>query len=198
MSCCYNSVMSRLRTFIGIPVDRTIRDRLVALQKTLAEAEPDVKWVEPENLHLTLLFLGEVEDREINSVCRAASEACANQPPFTMSVTRAGCFGNPRRPRTLWVGIEAGSQEVRSLHDAIEKPLLTLGCYRREERAFTPHLTIGRVRSERPNDALASLLAQNASWEGGQTIVREIHVMSSELGRDGPAYTVLSRARLGT
>jgi 2'-5' RNA ligase len=74
---------------------------------------------------------------------------------------------------------------------------LELGCYRREDRAYTPHLTIGRVRSDQPNDSLTKLLAQKAKWEGGATAVREIHVMSSELGRDGPTYAVLSRAKLG-
>ncbi len=97
----------------------------------------------------------------------------------------------------MWVGVGAGAPEVCALHDALEPPLLALGCYRREDRAYTPHLTIGRVRADRPNDSLAKLLAQKAKWEGGTTAVREIHVMSSELGRDGPTYAVLSRARLG-
>ena|SRR5438132_1342182 len=189
--------MSRLRTFIAIPLESSIRDRLLALQSQLAEPAPDVKWVEAENLHLTLLFLGEVEDREIHSVCRVVSQACALQPAFPMSIEKAGSFGNPRRPRTLWVGVGAGAAEVCALHDALESPLLELGCYRREERAYAPHLTIGRVRSDRPNDALAKLLARHATWQGGQMTVREVHVMSSELERDGPRYTVLSRAKLG-
>ncbi len=189
--------MSRLRTFIAIPLDKAIRDRLMGLQETLGEAATDVKWVEAENLHVTLLFLGEVEDREIHSVCRVVSQVCTAQPPFTMSIEKAGSFGNPRRPRTLWVGVGAGAQEVCTLHDALEPPLLQLGCYRREGRAYTPHLTIGRVRSDQPNDALARLLSRHEAWEGGQMPVREIHVMSSELGRDGPTYTVLSRAKFG-
>ena len=98
--------------------------------------------------------------------------------------------------RTLWVGVGTGAAEVCALHDALEDPLLELGCYRREERAYTPHLTIGRVRSDRPNDALAKLLVRQATWQAGQMTVRDIHVMSSELGRDGPTYTVLSRAKL--
>src|SRR5438477_935721 len=188
--------MSRLRTFIAIPLEKSIRDRLIALQSTFADAAPEVKWVEADNLHLTLLFLGEVEDREIHSVCRLVSQVCAGQAAFAMSVEKAGSFGNPRRPRTLWVGIGAGSTEICTLHDALEVPLLELGCYRREERAYTPHLTIGRVRSDHPNDALAKLLVRQATWQGGQMTVREIHVMSSELGRDGPTYTILSRAKL--
>jgi 2'-5' RNA ligase len=74
--------------------------------------------------------------------------------------------------------------------------LLDLGCYRREDRAYTPHLTLGRVKSERSTPTLATALARQAKWHGGETEVREIHVLSSELRPQGPIYTVLSRAKL--
>jgi len=76
-----------------------------------------------------------------------------------------------------------------------EPPLLDLGCYRREERHYTPHITLGRVKSDRPADRLALALAKQAAWKGGETTVREVLVMSSELRPQGPVYTVLSRAR---
>jgi 2'-5' RNA ligase len=97
----------------------------------------------------------------------------------------------------LWAGIGEGSQELCALHDALEPPLLDLGCYRREERRYTPHITIGRVKTERPSDTLAAALTRNAGWKAGETLIREIQVMSSELTPEGPIYTVLSRAKLG-
>src|SRR5207245_3592247 len=78
--------MGRLRTFIGVDIGKTIRDRAVALQEKLARESNGVKWVEPENLHVTLLFLGEVDEREVPSVCRAVSEQTQKHPAFTMSV----------------------------------------------------------------------------------------------------------------
>jgi 2'-5' RNA ligase len=189
--------MARLRTFIGVDIGKAIRDRALALQNTLAQASSEVKWVEPENLHVTLLFLGEVDDREIPDVCRVVAEEARQHAAFTMSVEKAGCFPNPRRPRILWVGVGAGQEELRSLHDALESPLLDLGCYRREERKYTPHITLGRVRSERPGDQLASALAKQASWRGGEIEVKELLVLSSELTPKGPVYTILSRAPLG-
>ncbi len=189
--------MARLRTFIGLDVGKDIRHRLVTLQETLARTGSEVKWVEPENLHVTLLFLGEVDEREVVAVCQVAAEAAKSQPAFTMSIAGAGCFPNPRRPRVLWVGVGEGVQEVCALHDALENPLLELGCYRREERHYTPHVTLGRVKSDRPADKLAAALARQAQWQGGKVAIREVHVMSSELSPSGPAYTVLSRARLG-
>ncbi len=188
--------MARLRTFIAVGLTKPLRDKTVALQEALASADAPVKWVEPENLHVTLLFLGEVNDRDLPDVCRAVSDACAGVRGFRMSVEGVGCFGNPRRPRTLWAGVGEGAQELVALHDALEPPLLDLGCYRREERQYSPHITLGRVRSERPADQLAEALKRQAGWKGGDTFVREVLVMSSELTPDGPLYTVLSRAKL--
>jgi 2'-5' RNA ligase len=188
--------MARIRTFIAIDPGKAIHDRIIALQETLARTGAQVKWVEPENLHLTLLFLGEVDERDVSPVCQAVAEAAAKQTTFAMTVETSGCFPNPRRPRVLWVGVSTGSQEVCALHDAVEDPLLTLGCYRREDRKYTPHITLGRIRTDPGTDQLAPALAKHASWKGGDTMVHEVHVMSSELSSEGPVYTVLSRAKL--
>jgi 2'-5' RNA ligase len=188
--------MGRLRTFIGVDIGKAIRDRAVALQEELARASPDVKWVEPENLHVTLLFLGEVDDREVPAVCRAVAEETQQHTAFSMTIEKVGCFPSPRRPRVLWIGVGEGSQELCTLHDGLEPPLLDLGCYRREERQYTPHITLGRVKSDRPSDKLGPVLAKQAGWQGGQTMVREILVMSSQLTPQGPIYTVMSRAKL--
>ncbi|HEV3142435.1 MAG TPA: RNA 2',3'-cyclic phosphodiesterase [Gemmataceae bacterium] len=185
-----------MRTFIGVPLTPTIRAKLVALQEDLAESSVAVKWVEPENLHVTMLFLGEVDSREVLTVCKTVEEVVAMMDPFSMRVAGVGCFPNLRRPRTIWAGIEQGSQELTELHDALEAPLMEQGCYRREDRAFTPHITLGRVRGESNTRALVEALSQQADWFAGQMTVTEIHVMSSELTKDGPAYTVMSRARL--
>ncbi len=186
----------RLRTFIAIDPGKAIRDKLVALQETLARAGTEVKWVEPDNLHVTLLFLGEVNANDVPAVCQVVAESVADQAAFALSIETTGCFPNPRRPRVLWAGVGQGAPEVCAVHDALERPLLDLGCYRREDRKYTPHITLGRVKSDRPTDSLALVLAKHAAWKGGETTVREIHVMSSELTPEGPNYTVLSRAKL--
>jgi 2'-5' RNA ligase len=188
--------MARLRTFLAVDLGPAIRARCVALQEALARAGTEVKWVEEENLHVTLLFLGEVDDRDLPGVCRAVGEVCARHDAFDVSVEKVGCFPNPRRPRVVWVGVGEGQQELVALHDALEAPLLELGCYRREERQYTPHVTLGRVKGDRPTDALAQALKRHADWRGGETSVREVQVLSSELTPQGPVYTVLSRAKL--
>jgi RNA 2',3'-cyclic 3'-phosphodiesterase len=188
--------MPRIRTFLAIDLGAKMRGRLVALQEQLATEAPDVKWVEPENLHLTLFFLGEVDQREIIDICRAAQNAVADTPSFDLCIQGTGCFPNARRPHVLWAGVGDGSAEVCAIHDAIEAPLLDLGCYRREARAYTPHVTLGRVKSEGSHDALVQALTNQQAWSAGETAVREVCVMSSELTRDGPTYTVMGRAKL--
>ncbi len=189
--------MTRIRTFIAIDVDDSVLDRLIELQETLARSGTDVKWVEPDNLHLTLLFLGEVEDKQLHEVCRAIAAVSAEHAPFAMSLEKVGCFPNLRRPRILWVGVGEGLQEVVKLHDDLEEPLLDMGCYRREERDYTPHLTLGRVKGDKVTFKLNELISKNQGWTGGQSTIREVLVMSSTLRADGPEYTVMARAKLG-
>jgi 2'-5' RNA ligase len=188
--------MARLRTFIAVELDPGLRDRCVALQEKLARTGTDVKWVEQENIHVSLLFLGEVGDREVPDVCRVVSDCCTQQEGFTLTLEGVGCFPNPRRPRVVWVGVSDGAPELAKLHEALEPPLLELGCYRREERQYTPHITLGRVKSDHPTDRLAVALARSGNWRGGSMEVREVHVLSSELTPKGPIYTVLSRGKL--
>jgi len=186
--------MGRVRTFIAVDVGKAIRHRLVGLQETLAEAGTAIKWVEPENLHVTLLFLGEVDEREVPGVCKLVAQETARHADFTMSVETVGCFPHARRPRILWAGVGHGTQELCALHDGLEPPLEELG-YRREERRYTPHITLGRVTSDRATSALVQALAGQAGWKGGEIEVADLQVMSSQLTPKGPVYTVMSRAR---
>lgn len=188
--------MPRVRTFIAIDLGKAIRDRLVALQNNFAKDTSGVKWVGPDNLHVTLLFLGEVDDRELPALCRAVGEVTQTLPAFSISVEGAGCFPNPRRPHVLWVSVGAGAQQVVALHDALEPPLLALGCYRREERKYSPHVTLGRLRSQQAPPGFAQAVTKYQTWKAGEIVVHEIHVMSSQLTPQGPNYAVLSRARL--
>jgi 2'-5' RNA ligase len=188
--------MARLRTFIAVPLGKVIQDRCAVLQEELGRAGADLKWVEYENLHVSLLFLGEVDERDVLDVCRATTDACKGHAPFVLTVEGVGCFPNPRRPRVVWTGLSEGGPEVIALHDALEPPLLDLGCYRREDRQYTPHVTLGRVKGEHGTDCLAAALARHADWHGGTIDVREVHVLSSQLTPKGPIYAVLSRARL--
>ena len=188
--------MGRMRTFLAVEVPDVIRRRLVDLQETLSQSAEGVKWVEEENLHVTLVFLGDVDDRNVTDVCRAVARVCSGVDGFPMSVEGVNCFGSSSRPRTLWAGVGTGAQELVALHGALESALIELGAYRREDRAFTPHITLGRVKGDRGNEDLAQALARHADWYGGDCEVRQVLVMSSQLTSEGPVYGILSTAKL--
>jgi 2'-5' RNA ligase len=187
----------RMRTFVAVEVEPFTRDRLVGLQAQLGELADAVKWVEPPNLHLTLAFLGEVDAREIPKVCKAVSGAVTGFEPFTFTVAGLGAFPTPRRPKVLVANVAEGAEQMTALHGAVEAALVETGCYRREERAFTPHVTVGRVRGG-VGEGLAPVVQKFAGFSGGQTTVREVRVLSSELKSSGPVYALLGRARLGS
>ncbi len=187
--------MARTRTFVGVDIGSDIRARVASLQKKLAAIEPDVKWTETENLHITLCFLGEVDDREIPTVCRLVQGAAKGHAPFPMTVETVGAFPHLRTPRILWVGVNDGADVLTALHDGLEPGFEGLG-YRREERRYKPHVTLGRVRGDKTGPKLAAALAAQANWHAGETTVQEILVMGSHLGPQGPRYTVLGRAKL--
>jgi 2'-5' RNA ligase len=189
--------MARIRTFIAVDVGAEIRAAAVALQQRLARTGAEVKWAGAESMHVTLLFLGEVDELEVVSVCRVVKDVAGREPPFPLRVSGVGAFPTPRRPKIVWAGITDGAEPLRRLYAKLEERLLELGCYRKEERAYTPHLTLGRVKGEKDGLALAAELPKLLAWDGGQTVVDEVLVFSSELTRDGPEYTVLGRGGLG-
>jgi RNA 2',3'-cyclic 3'-phosphodiesterase len=188
--------MARMRTFIAVDLSRGIKDRLTALQEKFGHSDSGVKWTRPENMHLTLLFLGEVEELEIVSICRVVQQRARKHVPFTVDVAGLGAFPNTRRPKILWAGVADGVTELRALHTDLEEGLLDLGCYRREDREYTPHLTLGRLSHDQAEEWSATL-AKHPDWEGGSMPVDEVLVMRSEMRRGGPEYSVLGRGRLG-
>src|SRR5215208_4100908 len=111
--------MPRTRTFIAVEIGDEIRANAVALQGALARAGADVRWVAPDSMHVTLLFLGEVDDRELHAVCRAVQDVAATEPRFALRVAGVGAFPNARRPKTVWAGVTDGADELRRLYDAI-------------------------------------------------------------------------------
>jgi 2'-5' RNA ligase len=189
--------MGRTRTFIGIDISDTIRENATAMQKELAKTGAEVKWATPESMHITLLFLGDVDDRELHAICKSVKEVAASEPPFALRVAGVGAFPTPRRPKILWCGITDGADPLQRLNAALEEQMLELGCYRKEERGYTPHLTLGRVKGDSGSLTLAAEIPKRLAWDGGTTTIDEVLIYSSEMERDGPVYTVIGRAPLG-
>lgn len=187
-----------VRAFVAVEISPDVRGKARRLIADLAGTTANVKWVEPENLHFTLKFLGEVPLLDVPQICAAVSKAVADLPPFDVQAHGAGAFPTLERPRTVWLGVDEGVEGMRQLHEAVERSLAPLG-FRREQRLFRPHLTIGRVRNSTRAGIhdLAERIAAQRKFAGGATDVCEVVVFSSDLRREGPSYEPLSHARLG-
>lgn len=188
--------MGRMRTFIAVEIGEDIRNNALSLQQSLSKSGASVKWVSPESLHITLLFLGEVDARELHTVCRAVKEVAAREPSFTLRVTGLGAFPTLRHPKIAWAGIAEGAEQLCRLYDKLAAKMSEVGSFHKEERGYTPHLTLGRVKSEEDGFKLAPEMTKKHAWDGGRTVVNEVLVFSSVLERDGPVYTVLGRGEL--
>jgi 2'-5' RNA ligase len=185
-----------VRTFIAIPTTSQLQSCAEAVMARLSTPAVSVKWVEPYQMHLTLRFLGEVEDTSIPEVCRVVTESVAGFVSFSARCGGVGAFPDPRRPRTIWMGVCEGQDQLCRLQGAIDDRLRASG-YPKEGRRFHPHLTLGRVRrGGRGLRELGARIEQEAATEGGLLPVRKVLVLSSELRPEGPVYSPLARVPL--
>jgi 2'-5' RNA ligase len=185
-----------VRTFICIDIPGSIKTRIEGLQQGLRRIDAPVSWVKPSNIHLTLKFLGAVEERRIARVCEAASRAARSTGPIAITIAGAGCFPSARSPRVLWIGLEEIPAGLKTLYDAMETEMAGCG-FPRESRRFGPHLTIGRLRSQH-NGRLLSEALVSTGFEPETFDAREIIVMRSNLNPKGSIYTPLAVVPLGS
>jgi len=189
--------MAKTRTFIAVDAVDAVHAAAQTAIDRLRSAAENVKWVEPENLHWTLQFLGDLTDVEMAEVCLRTVRTAAKHEGFTIEAKGVGAFPSIHRPRTLWLGAGEGGDQMIALQASIEEALRSLG-FRGENRKFVPHLTLGRVgRGPTGGKVLADRLAKLADFDGGVMGLDAVTVYASELGREGPTYHVLARAPLG-
>ncbi len=184
--------VTTIRTFIAVAVPDMIRQEIGELESSL-KGTGDVRWVRPESLHITLKFLGDVQEDRMESVFRAAS-VVSGHGAFMVSVSGLGRFPASGIARVLWVGIEQGAEELKDLAAALDGACASLG-YSREKRPFSPHLTIGRVRSSRQFGALETAM-KSLHYAGASFPVSHIHVMKSDLHPAGALYERLHSVQL--
>jgi len=191
--------MPRLRTFIAVEVSPRVVARAGDLIDKLRIAAAEFTWVRPQQMHLTLKFLGDVPDTETPEICRVVRQAVSDFEPFEVICRGAGAFPNIKEPRTLWIGIQDGADELVRLQATIDEALKRSLGYGKEPRGFHPHLTIGRVKRLSPGGGqqLSTLLAKNANFDADLAIIDEVVTFASFLGRAGPRHEPLDHAGLG-
>jgi 2'-5' RNA ligase len=186
--------MARLRTFVAIDMSRDVKRQAQSLIRELSACTTAVRWVLPDQLHLTLKFLGDVDQTQLYDVCRAVDRAVAGRSAFDVVCRTCGAFPHPDRPRTLWLGLEDPTGQLAALQQHMEMEFAALK-FPREMRASHPHVTIGRVdQRQRRLEELRHALRQYAQYEGGSVAVTECVVYTSELSPNGPTYTAVGRS----
>jgi RNA 2',3'-cyclic 3'-phosphodiesterase len=173
-----------------------VRARLADAAAALRRAAPDVAWVAAENLHLTLKFLGPVDEARLPAIVAALTGAAAGQPRFVLDCVGLGAFPSASRPRVVWAGVERGAAAVAALARAVEGSLEPLG-FAPESRTFTAHVTLGRIRDPRRRPALTAALSEGAARPFGAASVERLSLMRSQLHPHGARYTELAACALG-
>jgi 2'-5' RNA ligase len=180
-----------LRTFIGVPIRAT-----PALRRVIAELDSlgkPLKAVSPDNLHITLKFLGDTHPQDIAAVGQALTAAADGKSACASELVGVGAFPHAHRPSVVWAGLQ-NAQVLIDLASELERRLAELG-FPREQRAFQPHLTLARVRTK-PPPQLAKLLAANSETHFGAVRIESAILYQSELGPQGARYTPLATANL--
>ncbi len=187
------------RTFIALPVPPALGDQLTRLQSLLAPKVPTARWSSTLPFHMTLAFLGDVRDNDLNTVCKAVAEASLPFSSFELRLESVGAFTSPARPRVLWAGLTtADLTPLFELQRAIVKKVTDAG-YRPDDQRFTPHVTLGRIRPDRRGPVtldLTTILQPYLTWSAGTFRGGEVVTFASTLTPEGPAYAQLARAPL--
>ncbi|MBF0170100.1 MAG: RNA 2',3'-cyclic phosphodiesterase [Nitrospinae bacterium] len=189
-------VTSTRRLFFAFDLPEPIRDEVVRLVESFALPPAEVRPVKGENLHITLKFLGDNPPERIDDLVAAAHRAVAEVSPFSLSIEGIGLFPNHDKPRVLWLGVLGDLGKAQGLEQALSNELLPLGVVP-DERSYAPHLTVGRVVTDRVRGRLARLVREKKGVGAGIMPVTGITLYESALHPDGSVYRPLAAIPLG-
>lgn len=182
------------RTFIAVELPSSLQSKLGQLQEDLRKSNADVSWVKPENIHITLKFLGNITAEKIEELKKALDKIAGSSSSFSLKAKGIGVFPKPSFPRVVWVGIE-NQEKLKELALMVEDELSKIG-FQKEQREFTAHLTIGRVRSPKNKETLRQLIEKTAFAPEDIIEAKRIILFQSTLTPKGSVYTPLFEADL--
>ena len=181
--------MSEIRAFITLQLPANIQQQLADCCQALAQELPQnsVRWVKPENIHLTLRFLGDTTMEKMPALTATLDQLCQRYPPFTLTLSQFGCFPHCKHPRIIWAGVDGWGTAQMQLKTALDNALVPHG-WQPENRSFTPHITIGRVKKS--NLDFRQIPTQNLLPPLSFPI-NTLHLIQSQLRPTGAVYTTL-------
>ena len=187
-----------MRLFIAAPISEEARSGARSVLEALRRSRADFKWVEPENLHLTLAFFSDVSAQALPALAKAMDQAAAGRRAFELAFGELGAFDSFERPRVLWIGVSRGAESLTDLAGALRAALDRAGLLPEQEknRAFAAHLTLGRMRSPRRIAELKALLADSPPRAEFRSLVDRLALYESRLTSQGPVYREAAVVRL--
>ena len=184
-----------IRAFIAIELNSDTQEGLARIQSELRSARADVKWVKPQNIHLTLKFLGNIDSSQAEKIKQILDEIGNKFKSFESDLNELGAFPKPNSPRVIWVGMQKGKDQVISIVNDLENKISEIGILR-EDRTFHPHVTLGRLRSPHNRSGLVEFLEKNKTIPPLNFTADKIVLFKSTLTPQGPIYEPLAQVSL--
>ena len=179
------------RLFFAVLLPKSLQAAAEVVQRALQRAKADVKWVEPQNLHFTLKFLGDTSLEAVPALAEVGRKVAAETPRMRVMLRKLGGFPHSQWPQVVWIGCEEGAEGLARLGHRVDTALEEAGLAPADKKPFVPHLTLGRARSNRRIKLLVDTVAQYESIDVGPLVLTSFALMSSQLGPAGPTYTVI-------
>jgi RNA 2',3'-cyclic 3'-phosphodiesterase len=181
-------VMPRL--FVALELLPELRQALSRIQDKLKRYDLDVKWVNPDNIHLTIRFLGEINEAQMPGISQLLKDTLAQYPMTEISLEELGAFPVLNNPRVIWIGCKEKGNSLVKAYEALEKGFQAMGLSK-DDHAFSPHLTLGRVKSRKNIEQFKSYCEQNKTIQVGIQKVESLTLFQSTLTSTGPIYNVI-------
>lgn len=191
--------VQHVRAFVAVKLPDEVIEFLRQVQSGLKKEGldiKDVKWVRPENIHLTLKFLGDIKSSEIDAIGSAIKAAAAPFPPLALSASGLGAFPGVKRPRVLWSGVGGDLEALSSLHARLDEALSTVGI-EKETKKFKGHLTLARIKGRVKPEIIIDAVSRYGNKASPVFTAESLYLIKSDLKPSGPLYTDLLCAPMG-
>ncbi len=186
-----------IRSFIAFEIPESIRREIARTMRQMATHWPEYRWVDTDQLHLTMNFLGDVPDEKITDVCQVLRKVVPAFDAFSFTLSGLGAFPKAKRPRVLWLGVTEGASQLSKLYYQLADDLEHLRL-ERDRKAFRPHVTLARIRDrQRWSDSIVEKVERNDPLEMGVVDANQLVLYSSHMEKAGPVYTPMDRVGLG-
>ena len=181
-----------MRIFIAVEIPEAIKEKISYIEQELKGEVEKIKWVNPELVHFTLKFLGEISEEGLRKVKEITLQIARKYSPFTLNIEGMGVFPGYSSPRVIWIGVDEGKEMIGKLAEKLDKELGKVG-FVREKREWVPHLTVGRVKFLREKEKLKELIYSREKIEVGKMKVENLSIIQSHLSPKGPIYKTIEK-----